>query len=159
MVSDVHEPRTQSRWDADEAVPGRAIVRFSVWSTVLFGVASVLAAAWPGAFMPVSVPIALVLFASGIAAFVWAYALAIGRSRYEAVSMTGLFLLGEGVAPGPVARALRSALAVQVAVALVAAAVRPFTALAFGVLVPTLGAALMALWGARHGRFARRHDG
>jgi hypothetical protein len=34
-----------------------------------------------------------------------------------------------------------------------AAAARPFTALAFSVLVPMLGVGLLALWAARHGRF------
>jgi hypothetical protein len=40
-----------------------------------------------------------------------------------------------------------------VVVAVTAAALRPFTALAFSVLVPMLGLGLMALWAARHGRF------
>jgi hypothetical protein len=155
-VSDVHEPRARARWDSGESVPGRGIVRLAVWSTALFAVASLVAAAWPDVFMPVSVPIALVFFAAGCGIFAWAYVLAIGRSRYDAVSMIGLFFLGEGVAPAAVSRPLRVVLAVQVVVALTAAAVRPFTALAFGVLVPTLGAALMALWGARHGRFPPR---
>jgi hypothetical protein len=42
---------------------------------------------------------------------------------------------------------------VQVVVAVAVASVRPFTALAFSVLVPMLGLGLMALWAARHGRF------
>jgi hypothetical protein len=129
------------------------LCRAAVWSTGLFVVVSLLAAALPDTFMPVSVPVDLVLFAVGCGAFVWAYALAIGRSRYEVLTMGGVFFLGDGVAPPEVTRLLRLTLAVQVVVAVAVAAARPFTALAFSVLVPVLGLGLMALWGARHGRF------
>jgi hypothetical protein len=133
-------------------VNGR-LCRAAVWSTGLFVVVSLLAAALPDTFMPVSVPVDLVLFAVGCGAFVWAYGLAIGRSRYEVLTMGGVFFLGDGVAPPEVSRLLRLTLAVQVVVAVAVAAARPFTALAFSVLVPVLGLGLMALWGARHGRF------
>jgi hypothetical protein len=129
------------------------LCRAAVWSTGLFVLVSLLAAALPDTFMPVSVPVDLVLFAVGCGAFVWAYVLAIGRSRYEVLTMGGVFFLGDGVAPPDVTRLLRGALAVQVVVAVAVAAARPFTALAFSVLVPVLGLGLMALWGARHGRF------
>jgi len=129
------------------------ICRVAVWATGVFVVASILAAAWPDTFLPLSVPVDLVLFAAGCVAFLWAYAVAIGRSRYETVTMGGLFFLSESVAPPPVTRLLRGALGVQVVVAVAAASVRPFTALAFSVLVPMLGLGLMALWAARHGRF------
>jgi hypothetical protein len=137
-----------------EAAAGRDLIcRAAAWATGAFVVVSVLAAAWPDTFLPLSVPVDLVLFAAGCGAFLWAYALAIGRSRYETLTMAGLFFLSEGVAPPDVTRLLRGALAVQVVVAVAAASVRPFTALAFSVLVPMLGLGLMALWAARHGRF------
>jgi len=129
------------------------LCRAAVWSTGLFVVVSLLAAALPDTFMPVSVPVDLVLFAVGCGAFVWAYGLAIGRSRYEVLTMGGVVFLGDGVAPPEVTRLLRLTLAVQVVVAVAVAAARPFTALAFSVLVPVLGLGLMALWGARHARF------
>jgi hypothetical protein len=129
------------------------ICRLAIWATGVFVVASALAAAWPDTFLPLSVPVDLVLFAAGCGAFLWAYALAIGRSRYETITMGGLFFLGEDVALPDVPRLLRGALGVQVVVAVTAAALRPFTALAFSVLVPMLGLGLMALWAARHGRF------
>jgi hypothetical protein len=135
------------------------ICRVAVWATGIFVVVSLLAAAWPDTFLPLSVPVDLVLFAAGCGAFLWAYALAIGRSRYDTVTMAGLFFLSEGVAPSDVTRLLRGALAVQVVVAVAAASVRPFTALAFSVLVPMLGLGLMALWAARHGRFPARAPG
>jgi hypothetical protein len=139
---------------ADEArIGGQAIVRFDVAATAVFTIVSALAAAVPDPVQYVLVPLDLVLFTVGCGAFLWAYAVAIGRSRYEALTMAGVFFPGDDVAPPQVARALRLALAVQVVVAVVVAAVRPFTALAFGVLVPMLGLGLMALWAARHGRF------
>jgi hypothetical protein len=45
---------------------------------------------------------------------------------------------------------------VQIALAVLTASLRPFTPLAFGVLVPVYGLGLMGLWGARHGVFASR---
>jgi hypothetical protein len=120
---------------------------------------SLAAAALPDPLELVSVPVDLVLFAIGCGAFLWAYAVAIGRSRYETVTMAGVFFLAGGVAPPAAARPLRLALAVQVVVGVGVAAVRPFTALAFAVLVPVLGLGLMALWGARHGTFPPRADG
>lgn len=137
----------------DDEGAGEGIVRLDVWATVAFAVVSVVAAAVPDPLEYVSVPLDLVLFAVGCAAFLWAYAVAIGRSRYEALTMGGVFFLGDRVAPTRVTRTLRLALVAQVVVAVAVAAVRPFTALAFGVLVPMLGLGLMALWGARHGRF------
>jgi hypothetical protein len=139
-----------------EGAGGDLICRVAIWATGVFVVASALAAAWPDMFLPLSVPVDLVLFAAGCGAFLWAYALAIGRSRYETLTMGGLFFLGEGTAPPEVTRLLRGALGVQVVVAVTAAAVRPFTALAFSVLVPMLGLGLIALRAARYGRFAAK---
>ncbi len=133
---------------------GEAIVRCDVWATGVFAVVSLAAAAVPDPLEYVAVPLAVVLFVAGSVAFLWAYAVAIGRSRYEVVTMGGVFFLGGGVAPAATARVLRAALAVQVVVAVAVAAARPFTALAAAVLAPMLGLGLMALWGARHGRFA-----
>lgn len=153
MVSDRHEADTDAETGNGAATDGQRIVRVDVAATALFTVVSAAAAVVPDPVQYVLVPLDLVLFTVGCGAFLWAYAIAIGRSRYQVLSMAGVFFLGDDVAPREVARALRLALAVQVVVAVVVAAVRPFTALAFGVLVPMLGLGLMALWGARHGRF------
>lgn len=155
-MSGVDQPRARVNREAAAPEAGRVILRVAVGSTVLFGVVSLLAAVWPGTFAPVAVPVALLLFALGCAAFAWAYAVAVGRSRHDAVSLGGMFFLSEGAAPAPVARTLRTVLAVQVTVAVAAAAARPYTALAFGVLAPTSAVGLMALWAARHGRFPPR---
>jgi hypothetical protein len=132
---------------------GDGLVRANAWATAVFALVAALAAAFPDPLSPVFVPVSLVLFAAGCVAFVWGYARAIGRSRFEAVDLGGLFFLGGDVAPPRVRRALYALLAAQVVVAVAAAAVRPFTALAFGVLAPTLGLGVMALWAARHGTF------
>jgi hypothetical protein len=148
-------PRIRPEPPPDDGA-GEGLVRLAVWATVAFTVVSLAAAVAPDPLEYVSVPLYLVLFAVGSGAFLWAYAVAIGRSRYEALTMGGVFFLGDGVAPTRVARTLRAALAVQVVVAVAVAAVRPFTALAFAVLVPMLGLGFMPLWAARHGRFAAK---
>lgn len=135
---------------------GEGILRFDQWATVVFAVVSAAAAIAPDQLQYVSVPVDLVLFAIGCGAFLWAYAAAVSRSRYDTLTMAGVFFPGDRVAPTRVVRRLRLLLAVQTVVAVAAAAVRPFTPLAFSVLVPMLGLGLMALWAARHGRFPPR---
>lgn len=144
-------------WPPDEGA-GDGIVRLDAWATAVFTAVSVAAVAVPDPLEYVAVPVDLVLFVVGCATFLWAYAVAIGRSRYEALTMAGVFFLADRVAPARVTRALRLLLAAQVVVAVGAAAARPFTAVAFAVLVPLLGLGLMALWGARHGVFPAKAD-
>ena len=132
------------------------IVRASAAGTVVFA-ATAIAAVVTRTATVVAAAVALGLFAGGIGIFFWAYAIAVGRSRTDAIGIGGLFFLaGEETAPKPVKRALLTALAAQTAVGLATAAARPFTTLAFGVLVPLFGLSLTGLWGARHGRFGPR---
>jgi hypothetical protein len=139
---------------------GDALVRADVWATLVFALVAALAAAFPDAFVPVFVPVSLVLFLAGCVAFVWAFARGVSRSRYEAVTLGGLFFLTEGAAPPRVRRALRLLFGLQVLVAVVAALVRPFTPLAFGTLAPIFGLGVIALWAARYGEFpAKDEDG
>jgi hypothetical protein len=153
---------TEERRDAADVptIPddgaGEGIVTLDRWATIVFAVVSAAAAAFPDPLEYASVPVDLAMFVVGCGAFLWAYAVAIGRSRYEALTMAGVFFPGPAVGPARVTRTLRLLLAVQVVMAVAAAAVRPFTALAFSVLAPMLGLGLMALWGARHGRFPPR---
>jgi hypothetical protein len=145
--------------DEAEVDEGRAfddqIVRADLWATVVFGMVSIVAVVWSAAVV-VAVVVDIALFVAGCAAFVYAYFRGIGRSRDEVVSLAGLFFLAEGAAPKPVARALRLLLAAQVVLAIATAAARPFSSLAFGVLSPMFGLALLGLWGAVHGRFTKR---
>lgn len=135
---------------------GERILTLDRWATIVFVVVAVVAGAVPDPLELVAVPVFLALFVLGCGAFLWAYAAAISRSRYDEVSVGGAFFLAGDVAPPSVARLLRILLAVQVVVAVAVAAARPFTALAFAVLVPVVGLGLMALWGAYHGRFPPR---
>lgn len=135
---------------------GDPIVRASAAGTVVF-VLTAVAAVVTRAATVAAAAVALGLFAAGIGIFFWAYAIAVGRSRTDAIGIGGLFFLaGEDTAPKPVKRVLLGLLAVQTVVGLATAAARPFTTLAFGVLVPLFGLALAGLWGARHGRFGPR---
>ena len=88
--------------------------------------------------MVVTVIISLVLFALGTAVFFVAYAKAVARSRYEAIGMGGLFFLA-GTAPRRVQVLLLGSLGVEIVVGFVAASVRIYTPVAFGLLVPMYG--------------------
>jgi hypothetical protein len=96
--------------------------------------------------------VALVLFGIGCVLFVVALALGALRSRDAQMGIGGWFFL-VGSAPPVVQRHLLGSLAVEITVAVVTAAARPFSTLAFGILVPTYGLAICGIWGARHGDF------
>jgi hypothetical protein len=143
------------RLDAGE---GDGLVRADVWATAVFAVVAAAAAVFPDVFVAPFVVVSLALFAAGCVTFLWGFLTGIGRSREEVVSLGGLFFLGGDVAPARVRRAFQVLLALQVIASVAAAVARPFTPLAFGVLVPMLGIGLMALWGARYGTFPDRPD-
>jgi hypothetical protein len=133
-------------------------MRATLGATALFALAATAAAVAPSTLgTPVAV-LDLILFVAGLAAFAAALVRAAARSRREELSVAGLFLL-TGSAPVAVRRAMLGALAVQTVVAIATAAARPFTPLAFGVLVPTLGLGACGLWAARHGTFPPRRHG
>jgi len=138
---------------------GRRILSFAWQATAVFSLTAVVAAISPSLFFRVvAVIVALVLFAVGMIVFLVAYLRSIGRSRYEVISVAGIYLMTGSVAPMPVRRSLYAALAVQIVVALATASVRPYTSLAFGVLVPLLGLALCGLWSSVGGTFAPRAE-
>ena len=141
--------------DAGAGMELDRIVRVDIWATAIFAVVSAGAAAWSGLLAP-AVAVDVAMFVAGCVAFLYAYLRGIGRSREEAITLAGLFFLADGAAPRLVARALRALLAAQIVVAVVTAAVRPFSSLAFGILAPMFGLGLLALWGAVHGRFPPR---
>jgi hypothetical protein len=134
---------------------GRTLVRADGWGTAALCVVAVAGALAPDALGGAVAVVSAVLFVTGIATFLWGFAVGVGRSRQESVTMGGLFLLA-GTAPGRVRRRMRGALAIQIAVAVAVAAARPYTAVAFAVLAPMYGLGLMALWGARFGTFTSR---
>ena len=130
------------------------IVRTSIGGTMVF-VAVTIVSLFLAGVRPLAVAVDLVLFGAGTVAFVVALARAIGRSRTDEITLPGLFFLS-GTAPALVRRQLLASVSVEVGVALVSAGLRPYTGLAFGVLVPVYGLGLAALWGATRGTYAPR---
>jgi hypothetical protein len=141
----------------ERTVAGEGILRAARVGTVVFVAVSVAAAVSRPVFSTAAVVVSLALFTAGCVAFLWAYAVAIGRSRVDAIGMGGLFFL-QNAAPRRVQVLLIGATAVQVVAALATAAVHPFTSQAFVILGPMYGLGLAGLWGARHGRFEPRSD-
>jgi hypothetical protein len=136
--------------------PGRGLVNVTFLGTGLLVGTSLAAAAAPTTFGRIHAVVSCALFVVGTAGLLWAYALGVSRSRTEAVDIPGLFFLGGGTAPSDVRRPFRVALAVQVVAVVAAAAVRPYSEVAFGILAPMFGLGLMGSWGGRHGAFPAR---
>jgi hypothetical protein len=158
-----------SETDASDPDPGAlsdAIVRIDIALTAVFVVTAAYAATvfdttaqWVGAVT------AMVLFAVGVAAFLWGFWNAVQRSRTEEIAVTQVFLLAGSPVPAPVRRAMNSVLVVQVVTATITTLARPNgpdgnpgSSLAVGFLVPMLGLGLNGLWAAFHGRFPARRD-
>lgn len=137
--------------------PGQGLARATWLATAL---TTVLAfAALPDTVVRVAyVVVSLVLFAAGCVAFVVAFLVAVERSRTEEVSVVGLWFMADKSAPGRVRASFMLAVVVQTAVVVTAASLRPFTSLAFGILVPMFGLGAAGLWAARHGSFAKRTE-
>jgi len=135
---------------------GSGIVRASWLGTALLTLTAGLAVVAPRPFSSTSTVVSVGLFAAGCVVFIVAFLRAVGRSRTEAISVTGLFLLTGGATPPSVRRHLLTSLGVQLGVGLATAAARPFTTQAAGVLAPMWGLGLCGLWAARHGRFDPR---
>lgn len=136
-------------------VPGRWIIVVSWVATAAFSAVSVAAMIDPDTAIAAFFNVSVALFLGGCALFALDLVLIASRSRESLMGIGGLFFLA-GSAPPKVQLHLLGSLGVQVAVSVVAAAVRPFTPLAFGTLVPTLGLALCGLWAVLHGVFDAR---
>lgn len=153
MRAPAPEPGAESSGDG---VAGRAILGTSRWATALFCLTALAGVARPDSLGPASLVVAVALFGIGCAVFAYAYAVVVGRSRTEVIGVANVFMLTGATAPRPVRRDLLGALAVQVVVAITAAALRPFTIAAAATLVPMFGLAMCGLWAARHGSFPPR---
>jgi len=136
-------------------MPDDPVVRPAVWATVLFLVTSLVAVVAGGVAAAVMAGFDLVLFALGALAFVRTLLVAAERSRTEQLSVAGIWFLS-GSAPKDVRAWLLGALGAQVVIALVAASLRPYSAVAFGILVPMFGLGMCGLWAARSGTFPPR---
>lgn len=133
------------------------LVRASWVGTGVFLISASLAVA-SESFRAVGVVTAVVLFAMGCLAFLSAFATGIERSRREHVTVPGLFFLSGSVPARTRWLLLGSALA-QTTIAFTTASLRPFTSVAFGILVPMYGLGVAGLWAARHGTFPPRATG
>jgi hypothetical protein len=138
------------------SLPEDPIVRASYVGTAVFTAVAVLAAASNADPLVVAAVIVdVLLFVAGCGAFVLTLVRAADRSRSDELSVAGIWWL-TGSAPPDVRRRMLGAFGVEVVVALVTASVRPFTGLAFGILVPTFGLGLIGLWAVRLGVFPPR---
>lgn len=154
-MADPDEDSVLTRTQEDPE-PGAGLVNVAFLGTGALVATSAAAAAVPATFGRVHAVLSVVLFLVGTGALLWAYALGVSRSRTELVGIAGLFFLAGAVAPPTTRRALRVATAVEVAVVVAAASVRPFTEVAFGILAPMFGLGLMGVWAGRHGAFPDR---
>jgi len=134
---------------------GRGIQRATILGTAVFVVVATIAAAVEGAASAIFAALSLAEFFVGIAVFALAFLRAVDRSRTEAIGIGGLFF-GSGSTPRRVQVVLVGSLAVQVVVSVVVASLRPYTALAFGVLAPMWALGFTGLWVAAHGTFPPR---
>jgi hypothetical protein len=126
-------------------------------TTAVFAVtAGIAAIRFSSPWQQVAFVTAMVSSALGCVLFGWAFVRLANRSRTHEFGIGGMFFAA-GSAPPSVARVLNGSLAAQTLIAIVTAAVRPFTTLAFGCLVPLVAVACTGLWCARYGTFPERH--
>lgn len=131
-------------------------VRFSWLATALFA-ATAFAAVWgPDGLYVVALIVALGLFGIGAVLFIWAFFLSADRSRLEEVAVVEVYFLAGKVAPGIVKLHFFGALAAQIAIGVTTASIRPFTSLAFGILVPMFGLGITGRWSAEHADYRTR---
>jgi hypothetical protein len=149
---------------APERLAGDVVIRANLAGTLLFGVTAALAAIiFTSAWQWIAAVTAMALFAVGVFTFLWSYYNAVQRSRLDAISVTGLYLLLGPPTPSRVRRTMLLTLLLQLVIALVTTMARthgadgrPGTSLALGFLVPMLGFGLNGLWAAYHADFPKR---
>jgi len=146
-----------------DAEPGSGIVRLDLVGTATFVVSAVVSAiVFTNAWRIVGAIIALILFAIGVATFLWSYWTAVQRSRTDNIAVAQLYFLSSGSTPRRVKLTMNLALLVQVIIGLGTAIARSTTdgragsTLAFGILVPMFGLGLNGLWCSKFGQFAPR---
>lgn len=159
MTSPAPDPDADDSAARSPAGP-RGVVRARLWRLLLTGTAAFALTAFAAladvtALRAAALVVALVLFAVGCVLFLWAYSVAVGRSRTDELSVVGVYLLS-GCVPGRERLRVLGLVAAQIAVALVTASLRPYTTLAFGILVPMFGLGVAGMWGARLGTFPPR---
>jgi hypothetical protein len=124
------------------------VSRLSWWVTGAFAATEAVGVAI-SPVRGVAALVAIAMFLAGTGLMVWALVIAAGRSRTDAIEIGLLFFSRPP-------RELKIAFGLQIVIGFAAAAIRPNTGSAFGVLAPVFGLGLMGLWGARHGQFPAR---
>lgn len=137
-------------------LPGGPLAKASWGGTAVVALVAAAGLIDIDAFAPMVVWASVLLFAAGCVLFFVAYAIAVGRSRTDAIGIGGLFFLA-GSAPAPVRRSFMASLAVQCFVAVLVIVLSPFTSLVMTSMVPMYGIGCAGVWGARHGEFGPRH--
>lgn len=137
------------------------LVRINILGTAAFVISATAAAVvFTPIFRTIGAVVALVLFAIGVASFIWGFFTAVQRSRYDNISVASLFLFFGAVSSNRVRRLMNGCLFTQGLCGLLTALARTSTdgrsgsTLAFGVLVPLFGLGLNGLWSSRHGLFS-----
>ena len=130
--------------------PGTRFFQLSWAGTIAF-VITAGAATSPSTFELAAVAVSLTLFFAGIVTMLWAFFIAVNRSRVDAIGVGGLYF--EPAAPPRWCAGTSSAPRRCNLSGIVTASIRPFTPLAFGTLVWIFGIGMMGLWTARYGEF------
>jgi hypothetical protein len=142
-------------WEDDLMLEGTGIINLSWAGTAIYVAFAIAGTIAPDEFATATGVVSVVLFFVGCVAFLWAYGIAVSRSRRDLIGIGGLYFLA-GTAPSVVRFRLQLSFAVEIVAATVSSSIRPFTPMAFGFLVPVFGLGLSGLWGARYGSFAPR---
>lgn len=136
-------------------IPGGPLARASWAGTAVMTLVAVAGLVDIDTYAPLVVWVSVLLFAAGCVLFFVAYAIAVGRSRTDAIGIGGLYFLA-GSAPAPVRRSFMASLTVQCLVAVAVIVLSPFTSLVMTSMVPMYGIGCAGVWGARHGEFGLR---
>lgn len=145
--------------EAEESAGAMAqpwLLQVDAVATVVFTLTALVAVVAGDPWVAVLVVVSAALFVAGSIACLWAFAIAVQRSRYVEIAPTQLYFLTGGCAPAVVRNRFLTLLAIQVVVGLAAASLRPFTGVAFGILVPMFGLGVAGLWSARNGTYPER---
>ncbi len=131
--------------------PARSrIVTVTVAVTAVFVLVDLVGLVAAGPWRLGLIAMSLAMLVVGCGVFLWGFAVAVGRSRTESLALGQIFGLAGNV-PSDVRIALFGSIAVEAIVAIVGAAVAPYTSMAFGVLAPMFAIGMTGLWGARYG--------
>ena len=138
--------------------PGQSLLRLTWQSTLVLAVLAAFGLMAPEPSGPFVVTVSLTMFVLGLFLLLFGLMHGLRRSRVEKVSVFGLFLL-QNSAPRSIQRLFAWSMVVQLVVAVTAAALRPYTDIAFVILAPMLPVGSAALWSAQHGIFPERGCG